>query len=65
MNHYEIIFSIIEDFESLIKQYEDRSVQITKKIKNFLAQQSYFFQWVKNLYNSRYSFSVSSKARTV
>lgn len=25
----------------------------------------YFFQWVKKLYNSRYSFSVSSKARTV
>ena len=24
-----------------------------------------FFQWVKKLYNSRYSFSVSSKARTV
>lgn len=24
-----------------------------------------FFQWVKKLYNSRYFFSVSSKARTV
>ena len=34
-------------------------------LQKFFFAEIYFFQLVKKLYNSRYSFSVSSKARTV